>query len=54
MVRFTPPGTPIIGSRYRASPKPFIFALVCQAIGAELACERIRVNSTGLPFNCKR
>ena len=31
--------------------KPFVFALVCQAIGAEVARERIGVNATGLPFN---
>lgn len=31
--------------------KPFVFALVCQAIGAEPAREQIGVNSTGLPFN---
>jgi glutaminase len=31
--------------------KPFVFALVCQAIGAEPARRRIGVNSTGLPFN---
>src|SRR5271167_2305698 len=31
--------------------KPFVFALVCQAIGAEPARERIGVNSTGLPFD---
>jgi glutaminase len=31
--------------------KPFVFALVCQAIGAEPVRERIGVNSTGLPFN---
>jgi glutaminase len=31
--------------------KPFVFALVCQAIGAEPARQRIGVNSTGLPFN---
>jgi glutaminase len=31
--------------------KPFVFALVHQAIGAEPARERIGVNSTGLPFN---
>jgi glutaminase len=31
--------------------KPFVFALVCQAIGAEPARARIGVNSTGLPFN---
>jgi glutaminase len=31
--------------------KPFVFALVCQQIGAEAARERIGVNATGLPFN---
>ena len=31
--------------------KPFVFALVCQTIGAEPARERVGVNSTGLPFN---
>ena len=31
--------------------KPFMFALVCQAIGEEAARERLGVNSTGLPFN---
>jgi glutaminase len=31
--------------------KPFVFALVCQAIGAEHARENLGVNSTGLPFN---
>ena len=31
--------------------KPFVFALICQAIGAEPAREQIGVNSTGLPFN---
>jgi glutaminase len=31
--------------------KPFVFALVCQAIGAEPAREKVGVNSTGLPFN---
>ena len=31
--------------------KPFIFALVCQALGAERARQRLGVNSTGLPFN---
>ena len=31
--------------------KPFVFALVCQAIGAEPAREQIGVNATGLPFN---
>jgi aspartate ammonia-lyase len=31
--------------------KPFVFALVCDAIGAEEARRRIGVNATGLPFN---
>ena len=31
--------------------KPFMFALICQAIGEEAARERLGVNSTGLPFN---
>lgn len=31
--------------------KPFVFALVCQAIGAKAAREKIGVNATGLPFN---
>ena len=31
--------------------KPFVFALVCQAIGHELAREKLGVNSTGLPFD---
>ncbi len=31
--------------------KPFVFALVCQAIGEAAAREKLGVNSTGLPFN---
>jgi glutaminase len=31
--------------------KPFVFALVCQALGAEAARRRLGVNATGLPFN---
>src|SRR5262247_2029484 len=31
--------------------KPFVFALVCQALGADVVRERLGVNSTGLPFN---
>ena len=31
--------------------KPFVFALVCEAIGAEQAREKLGVNATGLPFN---
>ena len=31
--------------------KPFVFALVCQAIGEDEARAKLGVNSTGLPFN---
>lgn len=31
--------------------KPFVFALVCEAIGAERARQKIGVNATGLAFN---
>lgn len=31
--------------------KPFVFALVCQAVGPQEARDRLGVNSTGLPFN---
>ena len=31
--------------------KPFMFALVCQAIGEDAAREKLGANSTGLPFN---
>ena len=31
--------------------KPFLFALVCQEIGAEQARERLGANATGMPFN---
>jgi glutaminase len=31
--------------------KPFVFALVCQAIGAAAARDRLGVNATGQPFN---
>lgn len=31
--------------------KPFVFALVCQALGAERARAQLGVNATGLPFN---
>ncbi len=31
--------------------KPFVFALVCQAWGAESTREKLGVNPTGLPFN---
>ncbi len=31
--------------------KPFVFALVCEALGAEAAREKLGVNATGLSFN---
>ncbi|NUR97955.1 MAG: glutaminase A [Kribbellaceae bacterium] len=31
--------------------KPFVFALICQAIGVENVRELVGVNATGLPFN---
>src|SRR5262249_38939844 len=31
--------------------KPFIFALVCEVLGAETMREKIGANATGLPFN---
>ena len=31
--------------------KPFVFALICQAIGEDEAREKLGANSTGLPFN---
>jgi len=31
--------------------KPFVFALLCQLLGAEKMREKLGVNSTGLPFN---
>jgi len=31
--------------------KPFVFALLCEQIGAEQAREKLGANSTGLPFN---
>ena len=31
--------------------KPFVFALVCEALGEEVARARLGVNSTGLPFD---
>ena len=31
--------------------KPFVFALLCEALGAGFVRERIGVNATGMPFN---
>jgi glutaminase len=35
----------------QSAGKPFVFALVCEAIGIEDARAKIGVNATGLPFN---
>lgn len=40
-----------IGFSIMSVSKPFVFALVCQAVGPEKARDRLGVNSTGLPFN---
>lgn len=39
------------GFTIQSISKPFVFALVCEAIGAEAARSKIGVNGTGLPFN---
>jgi glutaminase len=39
------------GFSIQSVSKPFVFALVCDAIGHETARDRLGVNSTGLPFN---
>lgn len=31
--------------------KPFVFALVCDAVGDEQARQKLGVNATGLPFD---
>ena len=31
--------------------KPFVFALVCEALGAEKVRDQLGANATGLPFN---
>jgi glutaminase len=31
--------------------KPFVFALVCERLGADVVRDRVGVNATGLPFN---
>ena len=31
--------------------KPFVFALVCEALGPDAVRDRVGVNGTGLPFN---
>ncbi|MFG1397148.1 glutaminase A [Roseixanthobacter pseudopolyaromaticivorans] len=40
-----------VGFTIMSVSKPFVFALVCQAIGPRLAREKIGANATGLPFN---
>ena len=40
-----------VGFAIMSVSKPFVFALVCEALGAEEARDRLGVNATGLPFN---
>ena len=47
----TRPATPTLEFTIMSVSKPFVFALVCEALGAERARERLGVNATGLPFN---
>lgn len=35
----------------QSASKPFVFALVCQALGHDVVREKVGVNNTGLPFN---
>jgi glutaminase len=37
-----------------STSKPFVFALICQALGADQVRQKLGVNSTGLPFNSIR
>ena len=47
----TPSATPDYEFSIMSVSKPFVFALVCQSLGAEQVREKLGVNSTGLPFN---
>ena len=40
-----------VGFSIQSVSKPFVFALVCEAIGYEAARDQLGVNSTGFPFN---
>jgi glutaminase len=40
-----------VGFAIMSVSKPFVFALVCEALGAEEVRDRLGVNATGLPFN---
>ncbi len=40
-----------VGFTIMSVAKPFVFALVCDALGPDAVRERIGVNATGLPFN---
>ena len=50
-IAYTARGTQIIEFSIQSVSKPFVFALICQAIGEDEAREKLGVNSTGLPFN---
>jgi glutaminase len=40
-----------VGFSIQSVSKPFVFALICDAIGHDEAREKLGVNGTGLPFN---
>ena len=47
----SPSATPTTAFSIQSVSKPFVFALVCDAIGHDEARRKLGVNSTGLPFN---
>lgn len=47
----SPCGDADVAFSIQSISKPFVFALVCQALGGGEARRRIGVNATGLPFN---
>ncbi len=44
-------GDTTVGFSIQSVSKPFVFGLICQAIGEDEAREKLGANSTGLPFN---
>lgn len=44
-------GDTVFAFSIQSVSKPFVFALICQAIGEDEAREKLGANSTGLPFN---
>jgi len=47
-------GDTLVPFSIQSVSKPFLYALICQAIGEREAREKLGVNSTGLPFNSVR